>query len=278
LIEKPRIAAKVSAMKKYFSLFLIIAGTSFAQAQNNPSATAPSPTQNAAATNPDKPQSQVDRVSYTIGADIGRNFRMQGFQLNPEKFMKGMQDGLKEGDNYLLTQDEMRETMMQFQEELQQQQKKKEKELAEKNAKEGKEFLAKNAKQKGVKTTQSGLQYRVIKEGPKGGKSPKASDSVVTHYTGRLLDKTVFDSSVERGQPATFPVTGVIKGWTEALQLMKPGDKWELFIPADLAYGESGAGGRIPPNAVLNFELELISIIDSATQSQATPQPQGGAQ
>lgn len=265
-------------MKKYFSLFLIIAGTSFAQAQNNPSATAPSPTQNAAATNPDKPQSQVDRVSYTIGADIGRNFRMQGFQLNPEKFMKGMQDGLKEGDNYLLTQDEMRETMMQFQEELQQQQKKKEKELAEKNAKEGKEFLAKNAKQKGVKTTQSGLQYRVIKEGPKGGKSPKASDSVVTHYTGRLLDKTVFDSSVERGQPATFPVTGVIKGWTEALQLMKPGDKWELFIPADLAYGESGAGGRIPPNAVLNFELELISIIDSATQSQATPQPQGGAQ
>ncbi len=264
-------------MKKYFISLFIIASTSFvhAQPQGDGVAPSPAPKQKDASASPDKPQSQIDRVSYTIGADIGRNFRLQGFQLSPEIFMRGIKDGLKEGDNYLLTQDEMRETMMQFQQELQQQQEKREKELAEKNAKESKEFLTKNARQRGVKTTKSGLQYKVLKEGPKGGKSPKATDSVVTHYTGKLLDGTVFDSSVERGQPATFPVTGVIKGWTEALQLMKPGDKWELYIPADLAYGDRGAGGRIPPNAALIFEIELISVIDGG--APPTPQPATGA-
>jgi FKBP-type peptidyl-prolyl cis-trans isomerase len=175
-----------------------------------------------------------------------------------------VKDGLKEGDVYVLTIDEMREAMVQFQTDLQKLQEKRERELSEKNAKEGKEFLAKNAKQKGVRITKSGLQYKVLKEGPKGGKSPKATDTVVTHYTGRLLDGTVFDSSMDRGHPASFPVGQVIKGWTEALQLMKPGDKWELYIPAELAYGEMGAGGRIPPNAVLIFELELLSIQEGA--------------
>jgi FKBP-type peptidyl-prolyl cis-trans isomerase FklB len=256
-------------MKKYIRLFVIVtASISAVNAQNQSNAPAPSPapTEKAAFSDPEKPQSQIDRVSYTIGVDIGRNSRMQGIQLNPEKLMRGLKDGLKEGDNYLLTQEEMREAMIQFQQDLQQQQEKRQRELAEKNAKEGREFLAKNAKQKGVKTTKSGLQYKVIKEGPKGGKSPNATDSVVTHYTGKLLDGTVFDSSVERGQPATFPLTGVIKGWTEALQMMKPGDKWELYIPADLAYGEQGAGGRIPPNAVLIFEIELISVNEGSAQ------------
>ncbi|MCS7063798.1 MAG: FKBP-type peptidyl-prolyl cis-trans isomerase [Methylacidiphilales bacterium] len=249
------------------ALAALVITTAQAQPQSAPEPSSPS---SPPADNPNKPQSQIDRVSYTLGSNIGRNLRMQGFELNTDFFMRGLQDGLKQGDQYLLTQDEMHDTMMRFQQELQEKQAKREKELAEKNAKEAKEFLARNAKQKGVKTTKSGLQYKILKEGPRGGKSPKLNHSVTVHYTGRLLDKTVFDSSIERGQPATFPVNGVIKGWTEALQMMKPGDKWELYIPPELAYGEQGAGGRVPPNALLIFEVELISVSDPAEPQQPT--------
>ncbi len=121
-----------------------------------------------------------------------------------------------------------------------------------------KTFLAANAKKDGVKTTASGLQYKVIKSGT--GKSPKATDTVKVHYHGTLIDGTVFDSSVERGEPVSFPVNGVIPGWTEALQLMKEGDKWQLFIPSKLAYGERGAGAKIGPNATLIFEVELLAV------------------
>jgi FKBP-type peptidyl-prolyl cis-trans isomerase len=127
------------------------------------------------------------------------------------------------------------------------------------NKKEGEAFLAKNKAKKGVKTLPSGLQYKVITEGK--GKMPKASDTVTVQYKGTLIDGTEFDSSYKRGQPATFPVSGVIKGWTEALQLMKEGSKWELVIPSDLAYGDKGTqGGPIGSNAVLIFEVELVSI------------------
>ena len=126
------------------------------------------------------------------------------------------------------------------------------------NLREGEEFLAINATKKGVVTLESGMQYEVLTSG--SGATPGLNDKVTTHYTGTLIDGTVFDSSVERGQPASFPVSGVIKGWTEALQLMKEGDKWKLYIPYDLAYGERGAGANIGPYAALIFEIELISV------------------
>jgi FKBP-type peptidyl-prolyl cis-trans isomerase FklB len=130
--------------------------------------------------------------------------------------------------------------------------------LSEKNKADGEKFLAENAKKEGVKVLPSGLQYKVITPGT--GKSPKATDTVTTHYKGMLIDGTEFDSSYKRGEPATFPVSGVIPGWTEALQLMKEGAKWQLFLPSNLAYGERGAGRDIGPNATLIFEVELISV------------------
>lgn len=148
---------------------------------------------------------------------------------------------------------------MGLQKELQEKRQAKMKIQGEKNMKEGEAFLAANAKKEGVKTLPSGLQYKVITEGK--GKSPSATDTVSVQYTGKLIDGTVFDSSYKRGQPATFAVNGVIKGWTEALQLMKEGSKWELYVPANLAYGETGTiGGPIGPNAMLVFEVELLSI------------------
>ena len=130
---------------------------------------------------------------------------------------------------------------------------------AENNKKAGAEFLAENAKKEGVKTTASGLQYEVLSEGT--GKQPVAADTVRVHYTGKLLDGTVFDSSVERGEPAEFGLTQVIAGWTEGLQLMKTGSKFRFFIPADLAYGDHGAGGSIPPQATLIFDVELLAVL-----------------
>ena len=157
-----------------------------------------------------------------------------------------------------MTEQEMKETLAGLQKELMEKQAERAKLLAEKNKKEGEAFLAANKTKEGVKTLPDGLQYKVIKEGT--GKTPKADDTVVTNYRGTLIDGTEFDSSYKRGQPATFPVKGVIPGWTEALQLMKEGSKWELFIPSNLAYGERGAGNAIGPNATLVFEIELISV------------------
>jgi FKBP-type peptidyl-prolyl cis-trans isomerase FklB len=152
----------------------------------------------------------------------------------------------------------MRETLNAFQKQTMSKMEAKQKVDGEKNVKEGEAFLAANGKKDGVKTLASGLQYKVIKTGT--GKTPKATDTVKVHYHGTLTDGTVFDSSVERGEPATFPVNGVIPGWIEALQLMKEGDKWQLVIPPKLAYGERGAGGKIGPNSVLVFDVELLSI------------------
>ena len=134
----------------------------------------------------------------------------------------------------------------------------KQKAAGEKNLKDGEAYLAANTKKEGVKATKSGLQYKVLKEGK--GKTPKATDSVKVHYHGTLIDGSVFDSSVERGEPISFPVGGVIAGWTEALQLMKEGDKWQLVIPSKLAYGEQGPGGKIGPNSTLIFDVELLAV------------------
>ena len=203
------------------------------------------------------PKSLVDKVSYGFGLNIGKGLKKDGIDVNIDLLMKGIKDALA-GAKPMLTEAEMREAMTAFQKEMQGKQLERAKTLSDKNKKEGVAFLADNKKKEGVKTTASGLQYKVIKEG--SGKKPKTTDTVTTHYRGTLLDGTVFDSSYDRGEPATFQVGGVIKGWTEALQLMTVGSKYQLFIPSELAYAERGAGDDIGPNAVLIFEVELVSI------------------
>ncbi len=200
---------------------------------------------------------QKAKISYVIGLSVGKNFKQQTIDIDLDTFARGFQDGLSGGDPSL-SEAEMREVMTGFQTELKTRQEEKTKQAAEKNKKEGGAFLAENKKKDGVVTLPSGLQYKILQEGT--GPSPQLSDTVVTHYRGTLIDGTEFDSSSKQGQPATFRLDGVIKGWTEALQLMKVGSKWQLFIPSDLAYGERGAGSVIGPNSALIFDIELVSI------------------
>jgi FKBP-type peptidyl-prolyl cis-trans isomerase FklB len=194
-----------------------------------------------------------EKISYIIGRDMAGNLKKQGIDVNPDAFIKGMKEAI-EGKPSALSQAEVQEAMMQLQQEMGA----KQGASGAENQKAGEAFLAENKNKEGVKTLPSGLQYEVLNEGT--GKSPSASDKVTTHYHGTLIDGTVFDSSYERGQPATFPVNGVIAGWTEALQLMKEGAKWRLYIPSALAYGSQGAGDVIGPNAALIFDVELISV------------------
>jgi FKBP-type peptidyl-prolyl cis-trans isomerase FklB len=198
-----------------------------------------------------------DKVSYSIGLDIGNTFKKQKMDLNPDALMAGLKDSLS-GNKPLLTEDQVKETMTTFSKEMTEKQAAANKEAAVKNAADGEKFLTENKKKEGVKTTASGLQYKVIKEG--SGAAPKETDTVITNYRGTLIDGTEFDSSYKRNEPATFPVNRVIKGWTEALQMMKPGAKYQLFIPSNLAYGERGAGRDIGPNSTLIFDIELLSI------------------
>lgn len=194
-----------------------------------------------------------EKISYIIGRDMAGNLKKQGIDVNADAFVKGMKEAL-EGKPSALSQNEVQEAMMQLQQEMGA----KQGAAASENQKAGEAFLAENKNKEGVKTLPSGLQYEVLNEGT--GKSPSASDKVTTHYHGTLIDGTTFDSSYERGQPATFPVNGVIAGWTEALQLMKEGAKWRLYIPSNLAYGAQGAGDVIGPNSTLIFDVELISV------------------
>ena len=202
-------------------------------------------------------QTPKEKQSYSIGADIGNKLKSQSIDVDPDALAQGLKDAIS-GNKLLMTEQEMKESLSSLQKEMMEKQAERTKQLSEKNKKEGDAFLAENKKKEGVKTLPSGLQYKVITEGT--GKTPKAEDTVITNYRGTLIDGTEFDSSYKRGQPATFPVKGVIPGWTEALQLMKEGSKWELFIPASLAYGERGAGNVIGPYATLIFEIELISV------------------
>jgi len=202
-------------------------------------------------------KTQKDKVSYSIGLDIGKNMKANSVDIDADILLKGIKDGLEEKEG-LLTEEEIAQVMQDFQQDLMAKQMAKQKEEGDKNLKEGETFLEANKKKEGVKVLPSGLQYKVLKSG--NGPSPKETDKVKTHYKGTLINGTEFDNSISRGEPAVFPVNGVIKGWTEALQLMKVGDKWELYIPANLAYGEKGAGGAIPPNATLVFEVELLGI------------------
>lgn len=194
-----------------------------------------------------------EKVSYIIGRDMATNLKKQGIDIEAASFTQGLNDVL-EGKPSSLSQAEVQQAMTQLQQEMSQ----KQGASSTENQKAGEAFLAENKNKEGVETLPSGLQYQILKEGT--GKSPSASDQVTTHYHGTLIDGTVFDSSYERGQPATFPVNGVIAGWTEALQKMKEGAKWRLFIPSDLAYGSQGAGDVIGPNSTLIFDVELISV------------------
>jgi len=204
-----------------------------------------------------KLDNQTNKASYSIGLQFGTQISQIKDMVNKDAIIQGFEDSLA-GTEPKLTPEEMQTTMQAFQKTMMEAQKAKQAELAVSGKAEGDKFLAANKTKEGVKTTESGLQYQIITEGK--GETPKASDTVVTHYTGTTIDGKVFDSSYKRNAPATFPVNGVIKGWTEALQLMKTGAKWKLFIPSELAYGERGAGANIGPNQVLIFEIELLEI------------------
>lgn len=207
---------------------------------------------------------EKDKASYSIGYETGEGFKKQKIEVNLEVLIAGLKDSMA-GKDAALSKEDREKVLQALQKELIEKQMTASKELAAKNAAEGTKFLEENKKKEGVKTTASGLQYKVLKEG--SGPSPKETDTVVCNYRGTLLDGTEFDSSYKRNEPMTFQVNRVIKGWIEALQLMKPGAKYQLFIPASLAYGERGVGQTIGPNATLLFEVELLSI------AQPSPSP-----
>jgi len=200
---------------------------------------------------------QKGKESYSLGYQFGQYIKSQGIDIDLEIYTSGIKDALG-GKEPQMSQEDIRATIMGLQQRQQAARQKEMKEKSTKNLEQGKTFLAENQKKEGVKALPSGLQYKVLAEG--SGKTPKADDTVTVNYKGTLIDGTEFDSSYKRGQPATFKVNGVIKGWTEALPLMKEGSKYQLFIPPDLAYGERGAGRNIPPNSTLIFEVELISV------------------
>jgi FKBP-type peptidyl-prolyl cis-trans isomerase len=210
-------------------------------------------------------KSQKEKVSYALGVEVGKDFRKQSVEVDPDLFLKGLKDALS-GSGTLLTEGELRLTLAELQAGLKRKQSASEaakvlaeNQLAEKNKADGDAFLAANKAREGVVTLESGLQYKILKAGD--GKRPTADDEVVCQYRGTFVDGTEFDSSYKRNKPATFPLKGVIKGWTEALQLMPAGSKWQVFIPSYLAYGERGSPKtNIPPNATLVFEVELVSV------------------
>ncbi len=204
-----------------------------------------------------------DKFSYALGMKMGANLHKQSVPVDANILARGLKDGLA-GAKTLLTDEEAQAAIVEVQTDLRKKQQEKMQVDGAANKKEGESFLAANKGKEGVVTLPSGLQYKILKEGT--GPKPTATDSVVCNYRGTLINGTEFDSSYKRGQPATFPVTGVIKGWTEALQLMPVGSKWQLFIPSDLAYGERGPAPEIGSNATLIFEVELLSIEDKSKE------------
>lgn len=204
-----------------------------------------------------KLKNKLDTISYIIGYDIGNNLKGQSIDINTQIFSMGIEDAITAGKSAISEADKVR-IMNTFQQEMTKKMQDSKKGHLDENKRLGKEFLEANKKKKGIIVTASGLQYEVLKEGT--GKSPKVSDQVTVNYLGKLLDGKTFDSSYDRGKPATFMLSGVIPGWTEGLQLMKEGAKYRFYIPSDLAYGENGMENTIPPGATLIFEVELISV------------------
>ena len=211
-------------------------------------------------------KTQKDKASYAIGMNIGKNLKKDSVDVDPAVMLRGLKDALA-GGKLLLTDEEAKTALTTLQAEVRVKEEAKAKAAAVENKKTGEAFLAANKTKEGVVTLPNGLQYKIIKEGT--GPKPTAEDTVLCHYRGTLIDNTEFDSSYKRGQPLKIPVGGVIKGWTEAIQLMPAGSKWQLFIPSDLAYGERGApGSPIGPNSALVFEVELISIEPKAAPKE----------
>lgn len=211
----------------------------------------------AGATLAQKLTTDAQKTSYSMGYRVGQNMQRSGIEIESDSFAKGVADAIA-GGNTLLTQEEMQQVLAEFQEKMRAKQQQAHASAGTKNKTDGEKFLAANKSKKGVKTHASGVQYKVLQSGK--GKTPGHQDTVLAHYRGTLLDGTEFDSSIARGKPAEFPVGGVIKGWQTVLQMMKEGDKWQVWIPADQAYGERGAGPKIGPNATLSFEIELIKV------------------
>jgi FKBP-type peptidyl-prolyl cis-trans isomerase FklB len=223
-----------------------------------------------------------DKISYSLGVDIGRTLQRLQLDLNEEVLSRGIADVLG-GKTMAMTDQELQETLQAFQQKMMQKQQesmaKKQDEMkvvATKNKADGKKFLEDNSKKAGVKSTPSGLQYKVVKEGK--GEKPKDTDVVETNYRGTTIDGKEFDSSAKHGSTFSFPVNGVIKGWSEALKLMPVGSKWELYIPSDLAYGDEGYGEDIPPGSTLVFEVELLGIKKNAGSTPPAPDSQPGAE
>jgi FKBP-type peptidyl-prolyl cis-trans isomerase FklB len=263
-----------SPMKKQFTIAvatlaagLVLVGNARAQQSTAPAATTPPAKPKpatktpaaSAAKSPAAPvlKTQKEKDSYALGLNIGRGLSKQPVDLDAPSVLRGMKDALA-GAKPLLTDEEVNAALTELQTQAKAKADQQRQQAGEANVKEGTEFLAANKTKEGVVTLPSGLQYKILKQGT--GPKPAATDTVVCNYRGTLLNGKEFDSSYKRGQPATFPLNRVIKGWTEAVQLMPVGSKWELFIPPDLAYGANGAGPDIGPNATLIFEVELVSI------------------
>lgn len=208
---------------------------------------------------------QKEKVSYSIGMNIGANMAKDSLDLDFDALLQGIKDATADSAKRMMTMADMQKTMMTWQQEMQTKQMQKHRAAGEKNRQDGEKFLAENKKEPGVVTLPSGLQYKVLTEG--NGPKPGKDQTVTAHYVGTLINGQEFDNSVKRGQPAQFAVTGVIPGWTEALQLMKVGSKWRIFVPANLGYGDEGAGETIPPGSTLIFDIELLGVGNSPHKS-----------
>lgn len=256
-------------MKQLSALFVtaaLLGGTGAALAQDQPKAATPPPVQGGQVAA--KPEALQDRASYIIGLNLGQSLKSQEVPVTTDLIVQGLRDGLG-GGNPLLTPEEIQAAMQEFQQQLMTAQQSKRQAVSDKNMKDSQAYLDQNKAKPGVKITASGLQYEVVTEG--SGESPKPTDKVTVHYRGTLPDGKEFDSSYARNEPATFPVNGVIPGWVEALQLMKPGAKYKLVIAPALAYAERGAGQDIGPNQVLIFDVELISIDKTPAPVEGQP-------
>jgi len=250
---------KFATVCAFLLLFAVVVAVNPAAAQGTTATKPAAPTAQApAAAQQGSPfKDEKAQYSYALGQNLGNNFRANGIDVDLEMLNKGMDDAIS-GGNTLLTDDEVRAVLTKLQSDLRAKLAEKRKLEGEAAKKEGDEFLAANKAKPGVMVLPSGLQYKILTGGL--GPKPTPADTVVCNYRGMFINGKEFDSSYKRGQPAEFPVGGVIKGWTEALQLMPLGSKWELYIPAELAYGERGAGNDIPPNSALIFQVELLNI------------------
>jgi FKBP-type peptidyl-prolyl cis-trans isomerase FklB len=213
------------------------------------------------------PETQKERESYSIGYQVGQSVKTDGVEVDFDRLIQGLEDAIN-GMQPLVSQEEMRKLIVDLKKRAREAQGRKIYESIVKNAQESEKFLAENGKKEGVRTTESGLQYRVLREGD--GMAPAPEDFVKVHYRGTFIDGTEFDNSYAKGEPQRFQTDGVIKGWTEALPMMKVGSKWQLFVPPDLAYGRRGLGQRIPPNKVLVFEIELLAIEKEGQAAQVS--------